>query len=161
MIYSMERCAGQFYPQLAFALRSLLALPLKCVRSEPLSSKGRVRSPHVSIAGQPRVMNVRDHCEPDAFPRRARVHSPSGVFMHCSKCGADNRETAKFCDSCGAALRQVATATDSGLRAAPTAGERRHLTKKESVIKRPTLRLKEIQGLGEALMRGLLAAYES
>jgi class 3 adenylate cyclase len=24
--------------------------------------------------------------------------------MHCSKCGADNRETAKFCDGCGAQL---------------------------------------------------------
>src|SRR3984893_17397313 len=48
--------------------------------------------------------------------------------MRCSKCGADNRETAKFCDSCGATLRQVATATDSGLPATPTAGERRHLT---------------------------------
>src|SRR5215469_8100411 len=24
--------------------------------------------------------------------------------MHCSKCGRDNRGTAKFCDSCGAVL---------------------------------------------------------
>jgi class 3 adenylate cyclase len=47
--------------------------------------------------------------------------------MRCSKCGADNREAARFCDSCGAALRQVAPATSTD-RGTPTAGERRHLT---------------------------------
>jgi class 3 adenylate cyclase/tetratricopeptide (TPR) repeat protein len=49
--------------------------------------------------------------------------------MRCSKCGADNRETARFCDSCGAALRDVASATaaDAGVPAS-IAGERRHLT---------------------------------
>jgi class 3 adenylate cyclase len=47
--------------------------------------------------------------------------------MRCSKCGADNRETAKFCDSCGAALRQVTPATSTD-RTTSTAGERRHLT---------------------------------
>src|SRR5690349_9555220 len=47
--------------------------------------------------------------------------------MRCFKCGADNRETAKFCDSCGAALSQAATPeTKSG--ASLSAGERRHLT---------------------------------
>jgi hypothetical protein len=75
--------------------------------------------------------------------------------MRCSKCGADNRESAKFCDgcgaqlltqcpscgivarvgarfcySCGAALRDAAPtgAVDTARLAASAVGERRHLT---------------------------------
>jgi class 3 adenylate cyclase/tetratricopeptide (TPR) repeat protein len=75
--------------------------------------------------------------------------------MRCSKCGADNRETARycdgcgaqfplqcpscgtlvragarFCDSCGAGLDGAASATaaDSALAPVSAAGERRHLT---------------------------------
>src|SRR5438105_1259600 len=48
--------------------------------------------------------------------------------MRCSKCGADNREIAKFCDCCGAALGELGRVNDSGLRAASVTGERRHLT---------------------------------
>jgi class 3 adenylate cyclase len=73
--------------------------------------------------------------------------------MRCSNCGADNRETAKFCDgcgallaqcpscgtlaragarfcdSCGSALRDLApTTTGDSAPATSAAGERRHLT---------------------------------
>ena len=49
--------------------------------------------------------------------------------MRCSQCGADNRETAKFCDSCGAALRPDAPAiVEKGAGRASLSGERRHLT---------------------------------
>src|SRR5947207_4235593 len=50
--------------------------------------------------------------------------------MRCSKCGADNRETARFCDSCGAALgaSAPATAADSRPPFPSAGGERRHLT---------------------------------
>ena len=74
--------------------------------------------------------------------------------MHCSKCGADNREAARFCDGCGAQLGLQcrscgivarvgarfcdacgadlgdAAPTTCGQRARPVsaAGERRHLT---------------------------------
>src|ERR1700726_2801723 len=61
--------------------------------------------------------------------------------MRCSKCGAENREAAKFCSgcgsqlsaqcpSCGAALHIDAPAItrDSTRLVASAAGERRHLT---------------------------------
>jgi class 3 adenylate cyclase len=49
--------------------------------------------------------------------------------MHCSQCGADNRETAKFCDSCGSFLRADAPAVGvEGARSASVSGERRHVT---------------------------------
>jgi class 3 adenylate cyclase/tetratricopeptide (TPR) repeat protein len=49
--------------------------------------------------------------------------------MHCSQCGADNRETAKFCDSCGSSLRADALAVGvEGARSASVSGERRHVT---------------------------------
>jgi predicted ATPase/class 3 adenylate cyclase len=50
----------------------------------------------------------------------------SGEFMRCSKCGADNRETARFCDNCSAALSPDAPPIVES-RASVT-GERRHLT---------------------------------
>src|SRR5215472_17268442 len=50
--------------------------------------------------------------------------------MCCPQCGADNRETARFCDSCGAAVRSSSATAHSGGRplTPPTTGERRHLT---------------------------------
>jgi class 3 adenylate cyclase len=49
--------------------------------------------------------------------------------MHCSQCGADNREAANFCDSCGASLAAEAPATiGKGARPESKTGERRHLT---------------------------------
>jgi class 3 adenylate cyclase len=33
--------------------------------------------------------------------------------MRCSKCGANNRETAKFCDSCGSVLPRSSPETDA------------------------------------------------
>ena len=47
--------------------------------------------------------------------------------MRCSKCGADNREVAKFCDSCGASLSAEASVIVAK-RPAPVTGERRYLT---------------------------------
>jgi class 3 adenylate cyclase/tetratricopeptide (TPR) repeat protein len=47
--------------------------------------------------------------------------------MRCSQCGADNRETARFCDSCGGPLRQAGT-REPKHQASPTDGERRYLT---------------------------------
>ena len=60
----------------------------------------------------------------------------SGGNMRCSKCGANNRETARFCDGCGAALSEAAMARGkdtprSGAKAKKSetlTGERRHLT---------------------------------
>jgi class 3 adenylate cyclase len=51
-------------------------------------------------------------------------------FMRCSKCGAANRETARFCDTCGAALLTGApvTTADSTHLTPLAEGERRHLT---------------------------------
>jgi class 3 adenylate cyclase len=48
--------------------------------------------------------------------------------MRCSKCGVDNRETARFCDACGANLRDDTLAPADSFRAATLPGERRHLT---------------------------------
>jgi class 3 adenylate cyclase/predicted ATPase len=57
------------------------------------------------------------------------ARSPESGNMRCSQCGADNRETAKFCDSCGAALRPDAPAiVEKGAGRASLSGERRHLT---------------------------------
>jgi class 3 adenylate cyclase len=47
--------------------------------------------------------------------------------MRCYECGADNRETAKFCDSCGASLSAEAPSIIAK-RPAPVTGERRYLT---------------------------------
>jgi class 3 adenylate cyclase len=48
-------------------------------------------------------------------------------FMRCSKCGAANRETARFCDTCGAALLTGApvTTADSTHLTPLAEGERR------------------------------------
>src|SRR5437763_13519104 len=49
--------------------------------------------------------------------------------MRCSQCGADNRETAKFCDSCGASLvAQPPEIVTKSARPVSVTGERRHLT---------------------------------
>src|SRR5947209_16519093 len=49
--------------------------------------------------------------------------------MRCSQCGADNRETAKFCDSCGVSFDVDASAiVTKSARPASITGERRHLT---------------------------------
>jgi class 3 adenylate cyclase len=49
--------------------------------------------------------------------------------MRCSICGADNRETAKFCDSCGISLRSdVPEIVEKTARSSSVTGERRHLT---------------------------------
>ncbi len=47
--------------------------------------------------------------------------------MRCSICGADNRETARFCDSCGGPLGHAAS-RDPNAPVDPPHGERRHLT---------------------------------
>src|SRR5215469_456255 len=47
--------------------------------------------------------------------------------MRCSKCGADNRDVAKFCDSCGASL-SVESPAIVAKRPAAVTGERRYLT---------------------------------
>jgi predicted ATPase/class 3 adenylate cyclase len=49
--------------------------------------------------------------------------------MRCSKCDADNRETARFCDSCGASLRNFAAdVIEKSARPPSLTGERRHLS---------------------------------
>ena len=48
--------------------------------------------------------------------------------MRCSKCDADNRHTARFCDSCGASLPSVADGRFERIKRSPSTGERRHLT---------------------------------
>jgi class 3 adenylate cyclase len=47
--------------------------------------------------------------------------------MRCSRCGADNRDVAKFCDSCGASL-SVESPAIVAKRPAAVTGERRYLT---------------------------------
>jgi class 3 adenylate cyclase/predicted ATPase len=47
--------------------------------------------------------------------------------MRCSKCGADNRDVAKFCDSCGASL-SVESPAIVAKRPSALTGERRYLT---------------------------------
>src|SRR5215831_14255435 len=48
--------------------------------------------------------------------------------MRCSKCDADNRNTARFCDSCGASLPTAEAETFERTKRSPLTGERRHLT---------------------------------
>jgi predicted ATPase/class 3 adenylate cyclase len=49
--------------------------------------------------------------------------------MLCFKCGADNREMARFCDSCGTALNNVgAGSAAQSTHSVAAVGERRHLT---------------------------------
>src|SRR5215471_7800593 len=49
--------------------------------------------------------------------------------MRCSKCDADNRETARFCDSCGAPLHNISAAIiEKNVRPPSLIGERRHLS---------------------------------
>ena len=49
--------------------------------------------------------------------------------MRCSRCDADNRYSAKFCDSCGASLHNVSAAIiEKGARPSSLIGERRHLS---------------------------------
>jgi class 3 adenylate cyclase/tetratricopeptide (TPR) repeat protein len=46
----------------------------------------------------------------------------------CSACGASNRVVAKFCDSCGSALGTQASPSAAATASPQVAGERRHLT---------------------------------
>jgi predicted ATPase/class 3 adenylate cyclase len=50
------------------------------------------------------------------------------LLAHCPSCGIVARAGARFCDSCGAALLAVAPVTGANASLASTGGERRHLT---------------------------------
>src|SRR6516225_493285 len=52
------------------------------------------------------------------------------IEASCSECGAKNRLGAKFCDECGTALRDAAppAAADTAIVTAAADGEWRHLT---------------------------------